>query len=459
MASSKDNSNHSSRPLNHQRLSISNNNPLSKSHTRINTHLVTTGSNITNHRVTRRKSITTNSTSTAIAAAVKEAVGSTQSIPIIGRKLNTSQSSSCKFSNFGLPSPPMSLPTQTQKIRLTFTGKSERLEESAIVDDDDRMYHMGDEDGEEGEEPEKNSSMSPQARRASEGQHLMKDGKKPSSSDLKCDKCGKEYKHSSCLSKHLWEHTPEWSYTSKLLISKHQQVQLLEAASVLLNMTQDVATNISPTQDFYSDRDSVSASSEQNDHLGSADTTPPPQTEMYNTSSKSRYISEEYNKIYDGHHLSHSFRSASSTDFFGRELLSSAFSEENCKIYFDTYQTPPENGRNYEDESLASAVQLLSCSFGSTGNSMPTTKTYPQQIPPVPSLPKHYLDNDYFPNSRFTPGHLPQQPESYTRSQVNYSEDVQMENGEITTDDEEYDQRSSGRSNEDDEGIFGRMED
>ena len=30
-----------------------------------------------------------------------------------------------------------------------------------------------------------------------------------------------------------WEHTPEWQYTSKLLISKHQQVQLLEAASVL----------------------------------------------------------------------------------------------------------------------------------------------------------------------------------------------------------------------------------
>jgi hypothetical protein len=41
-------------------------------------------------------------------------------------------------------------------------------------------------------------------RRASEGQHLMKDGKKGAAGDLKCDKCGKGYKHSSCLSKHLF---------------------------------------------------------------------------------------------------------------------------------------------------------------------------------------------------------------------------------------------------------------
>jgi hypothetical protein len=32
----------------------------------------------------------------------------------------------------------------------------------------------------------------------------MKDGKKVNGNDLKCDKCGKGYKHSSCLSKHLF---------------------------------------------------------------------------------------------------------------------------------------------------------------------------------------------------------------------------------------------------------------
>ncbi|KAK9475918.1 hypothetical protein V1514DRAFT_338554 [Lipomyces japonicus] len=57
--------------------------------------------------------------------------------------------------------------------------------------------------------------------------------------ELKCELCGKGYKHISCLTKHLWEHTPEWTVTSKLLISKHQQVQLLEAASILVSMTEE----------------------------------------------------------------------------------------------------------------------------------------------------------------------------------------------------------------------------
>jgi hypothetical protein len=50
-------------------------------------------------------------------------------------------------------------------------------------------------------------------RRASEGQHLVKDGKKSNSGDLKCEKCGKGYKHSSCLSKHLFVPTLPPTYS------------------------------------------------------------------------------------------------------------------------------------------------------------------------------------------------------------------------------------------------------
>lgn len=56
--------------------------------------------------------------------------------------------------------------------------------------------------------------------------------------DIKCEACGKGYKHITSLAKHLWEHTAEWQSTKKLLISKHQQAQLLEAASILCSFTE-----------------------------------------------------------------------------------------------------------------------------------------------------------------------------------------------------------------------------
>lgn len=38
------------------------------------------------------------------------------------------------------------------------------------------------------------------------------------------------YRHPSCLIKHRWEHSPHWRESSKFLLSKHQQVQLLEVS-------------------------------------------------------------------------------------------------------------------------------------------------------------------------------------------------------------------------------------
>lgn len=49
---------------------------------------------------------------------------------------------------------------------------------------------------------EKKMSTKERNRRASEGSHLTK-GKK-SGGDLRCETCGKGYKHSSCLTKHLY---------------------------------------------------------------------------------------------------------------------------------------------------------------------------------------------------------------------------------------------------------------
>lgn len=52
-------------------------------------------------------------------------------------------------------------------------------------------------------ENEKGNSKA-RIRRASEGSRLSKgEGKRASGTELKCEKCGKGYKHSSCLTKHL----------------------------------------------------------------------------------------------------------------------------------------------------------------------------------------------------------------------------------------------------------------
>lgn len=47
------------------------------------------------------------------------------------------------------------------------------------------------------------SASQSKARRASEGSYLTKGEGKRSSGELRCEKCGKGYKHSSCLTKHL----------------------------------------------------------------------------------------------------------------------------------------------------------------------------------------------------------------------------------------------------------------
>lgn len=58
------------------------------------------------------------------------------------------------------------------------------------------------------------------ARRASEGAHLSKsDGKRSSGGELRCEKCGKGYKHSSCLTKHLLVHPSCRPYTLTLRCS------------------------------------------------------------------------------------------------------------------------------------------------------------------------------------------------------------------------------------------------
>ncbi|KAJ7833321.1 hypothetical protein B0H14DRAFT_1166058 [Mycena olivaceomarginata] len=81
--------------------------------------------------------------------------------------------------------------------------------------------------------------------------------------DHKCEACSKIYRHPSCLIKHRWEHTPHWRTLSSLphpgpggsagagtgVLSKHAQVQLLEAAAILSHLSPDSETGTSLPED------------------------------------------------------------------------------------------------------------------------------------------------------------------------------------------------------------------
>ncbi|KAJ7067857.1 hypothetical protein C8F01DRAFT_1078562 [Mycena amicta] len=80
-------------------------------------------------------------------------------------------------------------------------------------------------------------------------------GRKKRGVDHKCETCSKIYRHPSCLIKHRWEHTSHWRTLASLptggggVLSKHAQVQLLEAAAILSHLSPDSDTGTSLPDD------------------------------------------------------------------------------------------------------------------------------------------------------------------------------------------------------------------
>jgi hypothetical protein len=188
----------STRSLSQQRQTISGStNPLAATriptHSRNNSHShihsALSGALNASHRVSRRKSITNNGTNVAaVAAALTEAGDKMTPLPMTINGRRTSKPAAARSAMVGsLPSPPASLPTH----KFVLSGKPD-IQESAIDDDSNEIS------AEEGE-----NGQNPRVRRASDGQPLTKEGKRSNRIELHCEKCGKTYKHSSCLTKHL----------------------------------------------------------------------------------------------------------------------------------------------------------------------------------------------------------------------------------------------------------------
>lgn len=226
-------------------------------------------------------------------------------------------------------------------------------------------------------------------------------------------------------------------------------MQLLEAASVLVAMNDKESTATPPesTKDSASEPDSSSpAASGYSDHVerqSSADTTPPPMMEESGLSGLS-YRDDS------GAGFARSYQSTVS----GSLPRGSAFGHFRQPSH---ERRPPSSGANHtgeDDRDLAAAVELLSCSFNSNNGSHGTV-TVPLDAPPVPPVPAQYLDQAAsFSSAGFINSFPQRQPESFTRGEMRRGgEDVKMEDS-----DDDFDMQSRARSDEDDDGVFGRME-
>ncbi|KAL2375630.1 hypothetical protein RJZ90_007965 [Blastomyces dermatitidis] len=404
-----------SRPISHTTP------PLRQSNGRHHSHSVSLGAININHRVTRRKSMnSTAASNAATAAAVAVAMGESPS----AAALSTSTSShhhhhhhrrglstrrAIESTSIGTASGFGSYLARNAAQNCTPGRKNSpnSIDENTAVEDVSPL------DG-SGASAMNSSTGKPigtkqRSRRASEGAHLVRGEGKRVMNELRCERCGKGYKHSSCLTKHMWEHDPAWAYTSKLLISKHQQVQLLEAATVLVNMNPETPASSFDQQQRTGESDRSSASptasgiSELRDGISSAETTPPPAGEegIFSTttpakppppgtysSPHNRNHSLSHNHRFSANSFSRSFQSMPSSSFTGSAPTFSPSRSHFRQSSTDTRPSTAETGGLLDDDEAGLAAAIELCHFG-TPRSGPVPMS--PDIPPVPPLPARFL--------------------------------------------------------------------
>ncbi|RAH80315.1 hypothetical protein BO86DRAFT_401089 [Aspergillus japonicus CBS 114.51] len=500
--------------------------PLPQSNSRHHSHSISLGAVNANHRVTRRKSVTTaaaaNAAAAAVAASLKES-GDSMGIPMPahrrGSRKGWESSSVGAPSGFGsYLSRSMNSPSQEPPV----ARKTSPSQTTPVVPPATISENAAPDSSDPSDPAAKPVTTKNRNRRASEGAHLVKPEGKRSMAELRCERCGKGYKHGSCLSKHMcvsspyairpsgsvrskcamsalsqvafvviplpptlfsswWEHDPAWAITSKLLISKHQQVQLLEAASVLVTMTQEDSDENAEADSEIS-ASSPDASSELREGLSSAETTPPPMDEdedddedmaMEPTADKRFSVSNASGLF------SHSYQSGPSSSFTSSAPWASPAFSHMRHSSIDTRPSTAEAKLHEDDEAdLAAAIGL--CNFG-TPRMGPVPLS--PSVPPVPSLPTRFLDqrspsdseshsldqsNAGLANSAFsnTTSNLFLSLSYNPSLSYKVSDEREVRTGGAATDRAKRQTRNAdvdfssrpAQADDDDDGIFGRME-
>ncbi|KAL9114830.1 MAG: hypothetical protein Q9227_001073 [Pyrenula ochraceoflavens] len=392
--------------------------PARQSTSRSHSHSVSLGALNPNHRVNRRKSAASSTANNAAAALVAA----------LGERPDTlGPSTAAHRRSLGSKKGPESTSMGDASTYGTyFLGP---------LDSDRKGSPGADEDGAivDGVVPEKAAGSKPRNRRASEGAHLVRGEGKRVSEELR------------------WEHDPAWAITSKLLISKHQQVQLLEAASVLLNIQADGSDTDLPQQQ-ESEGSSASPglsgiSDLHDDDVSSAETTPPPTSDgAFSIPSSKRYSTSSTA-------YSRSYHSIPSNSYVGSVPSTSPGLAPHR---FSGADYRPKTAGT-DDSGLAAAAELLN--FG-------TPRTRPAQmspdIPPVPPLPEQYQAANRLSGVDATPtifSPFGLQPPTMTQ---------QLSDERVVKPHESFERKTSqdraigynrySTTDDEDEGVFGRME-
>ena len=204
----------------------------------------------------------------------------------------------------------------------------------------------------------------------------------------------------------------------------------------------------------------------QDEDLSSAETTPPPTSEQAYTSGSLR-VGKSKRPSSTGSAFSRSYQSAPSSSLLGGPLPSMGTS-------FGSYypsgmpHRPSTSGLTSsnqavvdEDEAmLAAAVESL-CSFN-TPRSGPVH--LPTDVPPVPPLPARFAGQNLnrLSANMVVPMLHPDSIRPPSTQRLSDERDVKMGERHVpgTDDDEDHDERSvsHSRSDEDDDGVFGTME-
>ena len=226
---------------------------------------------------------------------------------------------------------------------------------------------------------------------------------------------------------------------------------------------QDMAKN--PESEQSSASPTASGASEfREDDYSSAETTPPPTSEHVSAPDQYEY-GRRKRLSSNSSAYGRSYQSAPSTSYsdatrwLGTFGVSGAHGNETQRPMTSGHSSSSHQHVDEDEASLAAAVQSL-CSFG-TPRSGPVL--LPVDVPPVPPLPAQYATQNVnrLSGSMAPPLYYGSAVPYTSEHQVSQARDAKMHNEYIRprNDEEWHNQtRPRGRSEEDDEGVFGRME-